>query len=85
MPADPLKAFLASYPPEIRALSLAARELVLSVSRDAVETVRPGWKTIGYGTGRGMKETVLALGPARGHVSILFPASSRGRARGCGT
>lgn len=25
MPADPLKAFLASYPPEIRALSLAAR------------------------------------------------------------
>lgn len=76
MPRDALSELLSPYPPEVRSLARAARALVLAACPSAHETVWPGWKMVGFGTGPGMKEGVVAVGPARSHVSLVFYAGS---------
>lgn len=74
MPRDALADFLSAYPPEIRSLARAARALVLATRPGAHEKVWPGWKTIGFGNGPGMKDCVVGIGPAKAHVSLVFYA-----------
>jgi uncharacterized protein YndB with AHSA1/START domain len=67
-----LEQFLADYPPDVRALALRARELILKALPDAVETVWPGWRIVGYGTGPGMPEMVYGIGPLKSRINLTF-------------
>jgi hypothetical protein len=52
---------LEPYPPEVRALALAARELITHVVPDATEIADASAKVIGYGYGPGYKDTICTL------------------------
>lgn len=69
VPAE-LAQFLASCPSSIRDLALRARSLVLAHSPDLTETVRPGWKMIGYGATPKMADMVVGLAPAKAHLGV---------------
>lgn len=56
-----IEAFLAAYPPEVRELALAARQLVKDVFSEAEETLDESAKIIGYGYGPGYKGLVCTL------------------------
>jgi hypothetical protein len=65
---DEVRSFLEAYPPEIRDLALAARELVLRVAPDAEERVHRPWKTIAYGLTR----KFCAVSPYRSWINLHF-------------
>lgn len=67
-----LEEFLDGYTPAVRALALRARELILKSLPDATETVWPGWRMIGYGTGPGMPEMVYGIGPLKNRINLTF-------------
>jgi hypothetical protein len=56
--------------PEVRALAMAARALVLEVMPEAIEQVDPADKLIGYGHGLKMKETVCVIMLYKAHVKL---------------
>ncbi len=68
----PLETFLANYAPDVTALALRARELILKALPSATETVWPGWKVVGYGTGPGMAEMVFGIAPLKQRINITF-------------
>ena len=61
---------LANYPPEVRALALAARKLVLEVMPDAEEQADPADKLIGYATGQRMADVKFVIMPLRAAVNL---------------
>ena len=67
-----LEAFLDDYPPHVRTLALRARELVLKAVPNANETVWPGWRMIGYGTGPGMAEMIYGIAPLKSRINLTF-------------
>ncbi len=60
LPSD-VDEFLALYPPGVRDIALAARELVVETVPDSTETVDRSVRVIGYGYGRGYKDTICTL------------------------
>ena len=52
---------LAAYPPEVRSLTLAARELVLTSIPNATETVDVKARVVGYGFGTRYVDIVFTL------------------------
>ncbi|HET6763917.1 MAG TPA: DUF1801 domain-containing protein, partial [Longimicrobiaceae bacterium] len=72
--ADPtVDEFLAGYTPQVRELTLAAREMLLGIlPRGAHEKVYPGWKVIGLGTGARMDEMAFALKPLKDRIGIVL-------------
>jgi hypothetical protein len=66
--SDAVESFLSAYPPEVQALALAARKLVLRVVPDAEEKVLRPWKTIAYGH----KTKFCAISPHKGWVNLQF-------------
>ncbi|MGO9466705.1 MAG: DUF1801 domain-containing protein [Isosphaeraceae bacterium] len=62
--------FLALYPPNVRDIALAARELVVHTVPDATETVDRSARLIGYGYGPGYKDTICTLLMSRTGVKV---------------
>jgi hypothetical protein len=60
IPSD-LDEFLALYPPGVKDIALAARELVLQTVLNATETVDRSARLIGYSYGPGYKDTICTL------------------------
>jgi hypothetical protein len=69
---EALSAFLASYSPEVQALALAVRALILRVVPSAIEQVDPPSKIIAYGTDCTYAGLVCAIAPYRAHVNLMF-------------
>jgi Domain of unknown function (DU1801) len=67
---EALTELLRPYSPEVRALALAARALVLEVMPGAVEQVDPRDKLIGYGHGTKMSQTLCTIMLYRAHVHL---------------
>ncbi len=63
-------AILKGSPPEVKALALATRELVLSLFPDAVETVHPGWGNVTWGRSTKRKEQLFAMNPMKDRINL---------------
>ena len=59
--ATDLETFLAPYPPDVRELALATRDLLAGVLPGAAETIDASAKLFGYGYGPGYKGLVCTL------------------------
>ena len=64
--------FLEGYPPDIRDLAHQVRALVASVTPDADEYLKRGWKVIWYGFGPKMPDQFAVVMPTRNHVGLGF-------------
>jgi hypothetical protein len=58
---EAVRGLLRSYPPEVQASALRARELILRTLSRAEETVDPSSKLLGYGYGSGYRGVVCTL------------------------
>ncbi len=67
--------FLALYPPNVRDIALAVRELVVHTVPDATETVDRSARLIGYGYGPGYKDTICTLLMSRTGVKVGIGAA----------
>ncbi len=72
----PVEAFLASYPPEQRAVAEFLRRLITRLVPDAIERLRPGWRLIGYdipiGGPAGRSVYFAFVAPEVEHVHLGF-------------
>jgi hypothetical protein len=68
--------FLEGYPPDIRDLTHQVRALVASVTPDADEYLKLGWKVIWYGFGPKMPDQFAVVMPTRNHVGLGFAYGS---------
>lgn len=67
-----IAAFLAGYPPEIRAISQRLRELVASEAPDAIEMLFARHNNIGYALSDNMRDLMLYICPLAGWVRLGF-------------
>ena len=74
--ADEIDRFLEAYSPDIRDLSNQVRALIASVSPDADENLKLGWKVIWYGFGPKMPDQFAVVMPTRNHVGLGFAYGS---------
>ena len=72
--ATTVEELLSGFPPEIRELTLRARQLVIEQVPGAEERVYPGWRGIGYRDGQA--GYFCGIFPQSDHVRLLF---ERGR------
>ena len=73
MEPQPVEFLLDAYPDAIRATGLRLRELIFGVVPAAVETIRPGWRWIGYSLPDGRRVRNFAwIGPERKHIHLGF-------------
>lgn len=72
MAAVSLDEFLSRFSPQVQAMARRARELILEISPGATETVWPGWRSVGYGTGTKMADLVVGVAPLKTEVAIRF-------------
>lgn len=71
--AEPsIEEFLAAYPPEIRALALETKNLILRVIPSAVEIVDPPSKIVAYGFGRKYADLICAIAPYSKYLNLIF-------------
>jgi len=68
-----LYAFLATYAPEVQAIVLRLRALILDVVPDALEQVDQPGKLIGYGFKPTYKDTICVIMPLKSAVNLGFP------------
>ena len=69
---DPVEKFLAAYDPEVQAIALGLRALMLRLVPEAEEKVHPGWKTIAYGRSK----KFCAISPHKAWVNLQFHSGS---------
>jgi hypothetical protein len=74
--AGEIDRFLEGYAPEVHDLAQQARVLIASITPDADETLKPGWKVIWYGFGTKMAGMFAVLMPSRHHVGLGFQNGS---------
>jgi hypothetical protein len=74
--ADEIDRFLEAYSPDIRDLTNQVRALIASVSPDADENLKSGWKVIWYGFGPKMPDQFAVVMPTRNHVGLGFAYGS---------
>jgi hypothetical protein len=74
--ADEIDRFLEAYRPEIRDLTHQVRALIASVTPDADEYLKLGWKVIWYGFGPKMPDQFAVIMPTRNHVGLGFAYGS---------
>ncbi len=74
--ADEIDRFLEAYSPDIRDLTNQVRALIASVSPDADENLKLGWKVIWYGFGPKMPDQFAVVMPTRNHVGLGFAYGS---------
>jgi hypothetical protein len=65
--------FLSSYSPEIQAVALKARRLVLELAPDAIEQVDLPARMIAYGFAPTYKDTICVIMPLKAGVNLGFP------------
>lgn len=87
--AGEIDRFLESYAPEVHDVAQQVRVLIASITPDADETLKPGWKVIWYGFGTKMAAQFVVLMPSRAHVGLGFAHGSelsdpKGRLEGTG-
>jgi hypothetical protein len=87
--SDEIDRFLEAYPPDIRDLTHQVRALIASVTPDADEYLKLGWKVIWYGFGPKMPDQFAVVMPTRNHVGFGFAYGSdlpdpKGRLEGTG-
>ena len=70
--ADEIDRFLQAYTPDIRDLTHQVRALIASVTPDADEYLKAGWKVIWYGFGPKMPDQFAVVMPTRNHVGLGF-------------
>jgi len=69
----PPEAFLESYPAPMQAIAHRLRALVLDAVPVAIESVRPGWRLIGYDVPGARRTHYFAyVAPEREHVHLGF-------------
>src|SRR5687768_17139429 len=71
-PSMTVEEFLAPRTPEVRALAMQTRELILNSAPSVIETVHPGRNVIGYGTGATMGEMICYIAAFKSHVNLGF-------------
>jgi hypothetical protein len=74
--ADEIDRFLEAYTPEIRDLTHQVRALIASITPDADEYLKAGWKVIWYGFGPKMPDQFAVVMPTRNHVGLGFAYGS---------
>jgi len=74
--ADEIDRFLEAYNPDIRGLTNQVRALIPSVTPDADENLKVGWKVIWYGFGPKMPDQFAVVMPTRNHVGLGFAYGS---------
>lgn len=75
LPVDelPVEVFLDTYPDRIRRSAQLLREIVMDVIPDAVESIRVGWRVVGYAIPTRRRPKLFALiGPEPKHVHLFF-------------
>ncbi len=70
MVSPEVEAFLAPYPPAVRAIALKARELVLQAAPEMIEEVDAPGKLIGYSKDRTYKGTLCVIMPLKAAVNL---------------
>ena len=73
---DEIDRFLAGYTPDIRDLTNQVRALIASITPDADENLKVGWKVIWYGFGPRMPDQFAVVMPTRNHVGLGFAYGS---------
>lgn len=68
-----VEAFLASYRPQVRALALRLRSLIIELAPDATEQVDLPARLIGYGFATTYKGTICVVMPLKNAVNLGFP------------
>jgi hypothetical protein len=74
--ADEIDRFLEAYTPDVRDLTHQVRALIASVTPDADEYLKRGWKVIWYGFGPKMPDQFAVVMPTRNHVGLGFAYGS---------
>jgi hypothetical protein len=74
--AGEIDRFLEGYAPEVHDVAQQVRVLIASITPDADETLKPGWKVIWYGFGTKMAAQFVVLMPSRAHVGLGFAQGS---------
>jgi hypothetical protein len=74
--SDEIDRFLEAYTPDIRDLTHQVRALIASVTPDADEYLKLGWKVIWYGFGPKMPDQFAVVMPTRHHVGLGFSYGS---------
>jgi hypothetical protein len=69
---DEIDRFLEGYAPDIRDLTNQVRALIASITPDADENLKLGWKVIWYGFGPKMPDQFAVVMPTRNHVGLGF-------------
>jgi hypothetical protein len=75
LPVDelPIEVFLDTYPDHIRRSAQLLRDIVMDVVPDAVESIRVGWRVVGYAIPTRRRPKLFALiGPEPKHVHLFF-------------
>lgn len=67
-----LDSFLSLYSPEVRALALQTRALVLDALPGAIEMVDPPSKIIAYGYSIKYADLVCAIQPQKTYLNLIF-------------
>ena len=65
--------FLEQYGPEVRAIALGLRRVVLEIVPGAIEQVDLPAKMLAYGFALTYKDTVCVIAPQKGWVNLGFP------------
>ena len=68
--SDEIDRFLEGFAPDIRAVAQQVRTLVASITPDADENLKLGWKVIWYGFGPKMPAQFAVLMPTKAHVGL---------------
>ena len=69
----PVEVFLDAYPAHIREAAFALRRIVREVVPDAVESIRIGWRVVGYSIpGKRRPKLFALIGPEPRHVHLFF-------------
>ena len=67
-----LEEFLDSSTPEVRALALKTRQLILDVILEAEEVVDPPSRIIAYGFGRKYSDLICSIAPYKAYVNLII-------------
>lgn len=76
VPAE-IKAFLTAYDPQVQAIALKARALVLDVVPDAVEQIEVPAKMLAYGFAATYKDMICAIAPQKAWVNFGLPRGAQ--------
>jgi hypothetical protein len=72
VPAE-IQAFLSAYDPNVQAIALQARALVLQIVPDAVEQIDLPAKMLAYGYQATYKDLICVISPQKTYVNLGFP------------